>query len=65
MQTFNSKRAAITAIKALGFTEELETSESGDHGWGSRIYFGKPGEKRTAANVSKCGREWVVLGAGE
>lgn len=64
---FPDKIAATKAILAAGFTEHVETSESGDWGPGSREYYCKPGAERNrygypliAASVSKLDDRWMA-----
>lgn len=59
IEYFKSKLAGVREIKRLGYTVFVETSESGDHGWGSREYYAKPGTD-LRGNVSKVGRQWAV-----
>jgi len=68
---FASKAKAIKAIAQLGWVDHFDTGESGDHGYGSRLYFKKKTSKtRTTfhggiifaeqATVSRVGRTWRV-----
>lgn len=67
MTPFAKKTQAIAAVKAQGYTHHEGTGESGDHGYGSREYFSKPGCARNTwgaaldtADVSKVGRVWYA-----
>jgi len=62
-----TKRQCIKKIQAKGYTEQTGEGASGDCGWGSRLYFKKPGarlnefghplEHATASKVP--GRGWL------
>ena len=63
-----SKTSAIKALKAVGYAE-FDKGESGDHGYGSRIYLKKETSqmnelnwpKTEHATVSKVGRMgWAI-----
>lgn len=62
-----TKGGAAAKLKVRGFTEVVTTSESGDHGPGSRVYYCRPGTALNAfgwpvdtANISKVGRRWAA-----
>lgn len=63
---FPSKSKAKAYVKSLGFTELFDTTESGDHGYGSREYYRKPGgfvkgvDAGVWACISKVGPDWLV-----
>lgn len=61
-----TKAAAVNAVKAAGYTVLHSKGESGDHGYGSRLYFAKPngpvnqhGWPLERGEVSKVGRVWA------
>jgi hypothetical protein len=62
-----TKREAIKKVQAAGYTEFQGEGESGDHGYGSRLYYAKPNAPvnrfnvpLNIATVSKVGREWLT-----
>lgn len=56
---FPTKAKGIAFLKSKGYTELVETTESGDHGYGSRLYYKNP-ETGRVASVSKVGKPWFV-----
>jgi hypothetical protein len=61
------KQQAINEVRAKGYTVKDGEGESGDHGYGSRLYFSKPDSPRNRYNVplvtavvSKVGRDWLT-----
>lgn len=67
-----TKTKAIAAAKAAGHTALYYTGESGDHGYGSRLYYAAPGAPRNSfghplkhAEVSRVGREWFMVEFGK
>jgi hypothetical protein len=61
-----TKLEAINEVKAKGFTYQYDEGESGDCGWGSRLYFCKPPREiciipKQSATVSKVpGAGWLT-----
>jgi hypothetical protein len=61
-----TKNEAIKAVVALGYTNHFSTGESGDYGYGSRLYYKNPNVVPIAngnfshAYISKLGKNWVV-----
>ena len=58
------KNDALNAAKTKGFIRLIAMGESGDGGYGSRIYLKKDGATEQwptdRAEVSKVGREWAI-----
>lgn len=64
------KADAIAEVKARGYTHHFDTGESGDCGYGSRLYFRRPGLQVTptinTATVSQVpGAGWLSSYFGE
>ena len=60
-----TRAQAITRAKDQGFITLIRTGESGDHGYGSRLYFGRDGAKDNPwpveyAVASKVGENWTI-----
>lgn len=55
---FTTKAKALRFLKEKGYTEHYSTTESGDHGYGSREYFKNAAGE--LASASKVEREWLV-----
>jgi len=73
MTYYPTKCEAVKAVAALGYVtgEDINgdgyEGESGDHGWGSRLYFHLPSHGYAAnglalvhCTVSQVGREWAT-----
>lgn len=62
---FATKAQAVASLKSKGYIPTGDLGESGDHGYGSRIYFRNSKTDHAVlcnhdATVSKVGRQWAT-----
>ena len=58
-EEFLTKAKACQFLASKGFTVETEVAESGDYGYGSRVYYRNP-TTNDEASISKVADVWMV-----